>query len=350
MAILFCDSMNSYGSTSDMSKMWGSNADNTKYVLDLTGGPSSDPCIKTAGTGGTLATTLYATPSGTVLGGRFKFKQASIGSAVQVFRMACQNSSLTAQTWEMNLNATTGVVTVSLAGSSAVSQSGSTNVCDNAWHLIEWQIDAKDAAGVLKVWVDGVLEINFSGDTYSGTAHAAPWLTAFTLFSTSVVRYYKDFIIFDSSGGTGAMKTTSQPFGNLTIETIRPNGAGTTTGFTPSAGSNYQCVDETSQNGATDYVESAVSTTRDTYAMGNLAGVPTTVYGAVAKVFAENPGSGTISMKQTLKSGGTTDVGASSAANIAGNYKSKVYDNDPNTSTAWTLTTINALEQGFEVA
>src|SRR5215217_7694860 len=98
--------MNSYGTTSDMSKMWGSNADNTKYVLDLTAGPSSDPCIKTAGTGGTLATTLYATPSGAVLFRRFNFKQASIASAVQVLSITCQNTSLMAQTWELKLNST----------------------------------------------------------------------------------------------------------------------------------------------------------------------------------------------------------------------------------------------------
>ena len=40
----------------------------------------------------------------------------------------------------------------------------------------------------------------------------------------------------------------------MPTETLRPNGAGDATGLTASAGSNYQCVDEVTANGDTDYV------------------------------------------------------------------------------------------------
>ena len=354
MGILYCDSFNSYGTTADMSKAWGSNSIPANLTLDPTGGTGGTPCAKLVGTGAAgavlLSAQMYATPSGTVLGGRFKFKQSAITTASTFLTLGTQNlSGGTAGTFIMGTNGTTG--TWFVTGNTTVN--GTSNVCDNVEHLIEWQVDLKDSGGAIKVWVDGVLEINFSGDAFAGSAHAtAPWQPAFSVQATGPVqtRWIDDFIIFDNSGGTGALKTSGQPFGNLAIATIRPTGAGSSAQFTPSAGANWECVDDVTQNGSTDYVQSATSGHRDLYAMGDLGVTPAAILGVVNKCYVENPGSGTISMQQVLKSGATIDVGTSVVAGVSGGYKAKPYDVDPNGSAAWTLSAVNALEAGFQVA
>jgi len=55
--------------------------------------------------------------------------------------------------------------------------------------------------------------------------------------------------------------------GTTTVSILRPNGAGDTTGNNASAGSNYECVDEGSQNGDTDYVYLKASPWFDVYAL-----------------------------------------------------------------------------------
>lgn len=58
----------------------------------------------------------------------------------------------------------------------------------------------------------------------------------------------------------------------MPTEILRPNGAGDATGLTASAGSNYQCVDEASANGDTDYVfGTAVGPVVDYYALDDTA-------------------------------------------------------------------------------
>lgn len=57
----------------------------------------------------------------------------------------------------------------------------------------------------------------------------------------------------------------------MPTEILRPNGAGLSASLTASAGSNYQCVDEVSANGDTDYVSTTVNTQLDYYALDNTA-------------------------------------------------------------------------------
>jgi len=42
----------------------------------------------------------------------------------------------------------------------------------NTWYLLEYEVFLHDTLGVFKVWVDDVLIIDFSGDTYNGTVDA----------------------------------------------------------------------------------------------------------------------------------------------------------------------------------
>lgn len=57
----------------------------------------------------------------------------------------------------------------------------------------------------------------------------------------------------------------------MTSTIIRPNGAGIQSAWTASAGSNYQCVDESSANDDTDYVSTATQFTTDEYDFEDLS-------------------------------------------------------------------------------
>ena len=55
----------------------------------------------------------------------------------------------------------------------------------------------------------------------------------------------------------------------MAVETLRPNAAGDLTECTPSAGDNYECVDEPEQDGDATYVAAEEETATDLYNLDN---------------------------------------------------------------------------------
>jgi hypothetical protein len=83
--------------------------------------------------------------------------------------------------------------------------------------------------------------------------------------------------------------------------------------------------------------------------MANLSETPTAVYAVVQNTYWQNPGGGSIQGKQTVKSGATTSAGSAIYASSVGDYVHRVFDEDPDTSAAWTESAVNAIESGVEV-
>jgi hypothetical protein len=75
------------------------------------------------------------------------------------------------------------------------------------------------------------------------------------------INMWIDDVIFDDSTWVGPSS----------IQGLVPTGAGATTQFDPSTGSNYACVDEVPASD-TDYIYTNTANDVDTYACGNLTG------------------------------------------------------------------------------
>lgn len=127
-----------------------------------------------------------------------------------------------------------------------------------------------------------------------------------------------------------------------------PDGAGNSASFTPSAGSNYDCVNEANHN-TTDYVESSTAGHKDSYAFGDISHAPPNIFAVLVTAVAQKDDAGARSLKGMVRSAGTDYSGTAVTLN-QGSYSrvANIQETDPATAVAWTQTGVNAAEYGFE--
>ena len=215
-----------------------------------------------------------------------------------------------------------------------------------AWgNYFEVSASIDDTVGQCIVRVNGVTVINFTGDTKNGGTNTTIDAVAIGDYGAyNQVCYFDDLYLCDSTG--------SAPYntflGKVRISTLSPNGAGSSTQFTPSSGANYTTVDELPYS-TTDYVQDTTSGHRDTYTFSDV-GSTTTIFGVQNSIIAKKTDVSSISLKPAVKSGATVYYGTTTALTTADSIIRNIHIVDPNTSAAWTQSGVNALEAGFEVA
>lgn len=119
--------------------------------------------------------------------------------------------------------------------------------------------------------------------------------------------------------------------------------------MTPTGGANYANVADIPDSTAT-YNSSATVGAKDLYTMADLPAGVTTIHGAQANNHAWKTDAGSKNLKNAIKSGATTAYGSSIALSASMTANSDVFETDPNTSTAWTVSGVNGVEVGAEVA
>lgn len=195
-------------------------------------------------------------------------------------------------------------------------------------------------SGSATVRLNGINVITFSGNTKNGGTSN----TIDQLYYFGNGTYFDDFYVCNSTGSA----PHNSFLGDVRIKTLAPDGAGSSTQFTPSSGANYTTVDELPYS-ATDYVSSSTVGNRDTYSVADLSGTPT-IYGVQNNVIAKKTDAGTVSLKPAIKSGTTVYYGSTQALGTTDSVISDIRPLDPNTSSSWSQASVNALESGFEVA
>lgn len=227
------------------------------------------------------------------------------------------------------------------SGDYTVLATGSATLVDNTTYLIEVHFKVADTGGRVEVKVDGISDIDFTGDTkpdantqfnkirlgYAGSAF------------TYTYAYFDNFIMDDAAW-----------IGNTNIQAVVPTGAGTTTGWTPSAGTNYECVDEKPPSDA-DYVSINAVDTTDTYAAGNMVGTIGNVKCVQVQSRALVDGSPTpTNLKLVVRSGATDYLSGDKAVPVAAKSLSHLWETNPADSAAWEEADVNAMEIGVKSA
>jgi hypothetical protein len=205
----------------------------------------------------------------------------------------------------------------------------------NRWSYIEMKATISETVGEIEVRVNGqTVYSETNTDTRGGSGGI---YVDRIKFYTNGFSWYDDIVV-----------NTSQFFGPLKVEALLPSGAGSSAVWTPSAGSNYQCVDEVPKNGDTDYVSAAAAAT-DLHACGNITNITGGVVGMQLNVDAKTETTAQ-NIRTKLKSGSTTDDGASQSVADATNYDTfkEIQEVDPDTAAAWTVSGVNAMELGYE--
>jgi len=191
----------------------------------------------------------------------------------------------------------------------------------DTWVCLEYRIKVDNAAGIGTFRVDGVEVLDFSGDTQD-TANANIQHTTGSKNNSWIGR-----------GG---------------IYGLFPEGAGNYTQWTPSAGANYECVDEVPPNDDTDYVADDTVGHKDTYEMEDLVptdgGITAVQWIARAKLSAAGSGN----FQRLLRYSGVDYNGSDLAVDTSYKYFQEIFDQCPD-ATDWSIAKVNALEAGVEI-
>jgi len=220
----------------------------------------------------------------------------------------------------------------------------------SAFSCIEAHVVIHASSGVVQVWQDGVLVINFAGNTLTSGVGILNLLWVglgqnSTTDNTDEQVWIDDFALNDTVG-----TVCSSRIGQGGIIALWPNKDTTDKDFSRSAGSdNYSLVNSYPPDDDTTYVQHGVVDDMDLYQFQSmptsltnisavqLVGRMKSVYGSGAK--------GAL----TAKSDDTTLVQSWTAFGTAYGYQSKVMETDPDTGVAWTDTKINSLQAGLTV-
>lgn len=218
----------------------------------------------------------------------------------------------------------------------------------STWYYIEIKAKISDTVGTCVVRANEVVQFSISGEDTRNGANAYINRVRISGTNYDVPTYIDDFIVLDTTGPA--------PFndflGFIRVDTIRPTGAGSNAEWVPSAGSNYQCVDETQLTAATigsDYVTVSGEGKTDTYAMANApVDMTGSIFAVATNVVAFKSGTAVTSVVPAMLIGGNMYSGESFDASPAAytNYQDFQTVN-PATSAVWTSGELNALEYGI---
>lgn len=217
------------------------------------------------------------------------------------------------------------------------------------FYYIEIKVLISDTVGTFEIRVDGSSKLALTSQdtraTGAGTTANQIRLGEDASPVNSLTFTYDDLYVCDGAGSTN-----NNFLGDCRVDAYLPNGAGNSTQLTPSAGSNYQCVDDTTPNDDTDYVEHATVGNKDTYACGNMSHTPSSIFGVQILANAKKDDAGARSLATVTRSGTTDFDGATAVLSTSYIYYSDIREVDPNTSAAWTKTNFDAAEFGVKVA
>lgn len=212
-------------------------------------------------------------------------------------------------------------------------------ITPDSWHYYELEVNI-GSSGSINLYVDGLLAITYSGNT--GTTNIDRITYGMPNYGNYATWAYDDVYCTDSATRLGERR----------VQPLVPASDGTVS-WTPSAGStNYNCVDSLpapAQGSQTAWVYTSTVGDQDLYNVTPLDGSPTAISAVQVKICASKDDSATRTLAPVIHSGSTTSVGDTAALTQTFLYYQKIYETDPNTSSAWTKDTVNAMEIGQKV-
>jgi len=212
---------------------------------------------------------------------------------------------------------------------------------DDAWHYIELKVVIDSVAGSWELRVDGVESASGSG-VNTGTAASA---IDFELDYYD--QYIDDVYICDGDG------TANNDFiGPAFVEGLLPTSDGNSSDWTPSSGTdNYVLIDENpSDLDGTDNVSTTTQDAKDTYGYADLTSSPDLIRGLQVNTDARKLTVANQDLANVTRSGTTESDSVAETVTDETDFKTvvAVFEQDPDTSAAWTQAGVNAAEFGIK--
>jgi hypothetical protein len=316
-------------------------------LSNQTASPATPGGTYASGPSGAAGTLTCATGAAAELYAHIRFKEPSN----QVFRFAFQGDG-GGTTHITVLTTAAGLIEVRRGTSgSTIIATGTTVLPTNTWHQIKIRCIIADVGGVVQVRLNGSLadEINFSGDTKNGGTGTTIDAISMPIPNPGAGQRLHIADLW-CNNALGAVNNAWP--GDFTIRALVPNGNGNYSQLMGSDGNqvdNYLQVDEVPVSTA-DYNFSAVVGEKDSYAMEDAPVGLTGIAGLQGCVLAQKSDASAASQELLLRHTATDANGATHALTTGWVTYRDEFDVDPITTAAWTLSNVNSLEAGMEVA
>lgn len=222
----------------------------------------------------------------------------------------------------------------------------------NRWHYLEAKVTVSNSVGSVEVRINGKTVVNLSGiDTQNGGS-AEISMVRFRHSDGAGNGKSLQFLIDDIYVCNDVGTVNNDFLGLTSVETLVPNAAGDSAQFTPSAGNNHDNVDDDEgDDGDTTYNQSTTSGHKDLFGCQDLTNITGTIHGvqveAIARVTSATPQPIITKVKSSTTEGSGTTRGIASTPEYVG--VRDIFEQDPDASAAWTTTTVNAMQIGYEV-
>lgn len=356
MAFLFCDSFDAYTLIAQLTDKWPSAVGT--LTLGTSAGKFSGGAVSTTGanqnTNYLVSPAGYTVSSTHALNWGYWMKSSAAGTWYNL-----TGTSILGQIPNNSANGSTYTPFLGFLGSGRILAmennvtitslaSGTATCTDGNWHWVEFSTIISTTAGLLGAYVDGVQDINFSGVTALNSGYVPTAVSSITIYpgkhatANGGSGFIDDFIMYDGTGSS----MNSFPLGPQRISLLEPNGAGDSAQFTPSTGNNYAAVNSGYAN-STTFVSDASTGNVDLYAMGDMSYNPATINAVVANYYGQNSGTGTSTLNPKIKTSSTVATNSGITLNVGANkgYQSAFYTDAG--SSAWTETSVNAMQMGM---
>ena len=343
MAILFTDGFDSYGTTTGTNLLtrWQFATVPNSFSTTTPYGVGKSHLPVQSGASDTSRIMFTATPTVTV--GAAVYPN-SLGTSGQYPLFGL----LSGTTWMVGLVAMSdGSILVSrmTAQNSAttIGQSAARRIKLNTWYYIEFSVTISDTVGTVEVRVDGETVLSLTNvDTRNGTP-----TTVDTLYLGANGSGVTNPVLVDDL----YISDSITPVGPLRVYTLRPNLDTAQKDWAPLSGANnYAMVADTTIDGDTSYVQASTVGNYDLYDVGNLTPTSATISAVNHLVWARKTDATTRAINLTTKSGATTTDSANTTLSASYVGYNKLYETDPNTGSAWTVSGVNALQIGQKIA
>lgn len=339
MALRFVDSFDHYASA-DLLLKWSTTVSNAPTIT--ASGRRGTSCLRISGSSASGIVKTIDSQASWVIGAAFSISTAP---SLAIALITCFDAGT--EHLRLRLN-TDGTISV-LRGGSTVLSTSAASVTFGSFFFLEWKFTIDDTVGSYDVRVNGASITSGTGvDTRNGANSTANQIQLRGASAPGGTYDIDDMYVCDGTGSAN-----NDFLGDVRVDCFMPNANGNSSqlvGSDADSTDNYLLVDEASQNGDTDYVQSATVNNKDTYAFTDMSHTPTSIFGAQINMIAKKDDSGSRSICAVTRSGGSDTDGATQALSTAYLCYREIRETDPNTSAAWTRTNLNSAEFGVKVA
>lgn len=235
-----------------------------------------------------------------------------------------------------------------ISGTAIGSNSGATTA-GSGWRRYECKIKLDASAGTVDLRMDGAGSSLITGSSLNSKVSANSFINAIRigdcdggLPSSTLIT---DVIIYTDSGAV-----PNDFLGDRKFLTSKVSGAGSSTQFTPSTGSNFQCVDDLPPNDDTDYVSDSTAGHKDYYTITALSFSGNADF--VGQIYrSRKDDAGVRTLRGNIKSSSSEANGATNT--LSSSYKfygrDEAISTDPNGGGSLSQSVVNALQIGPEL-